>query len=60
MANLANFDLGPLSAHDAGGGHHEDELSEVEGRADTEEGEGGVPDRVVVEHAEERPDEQRW
>ena len=57
---MANFDLGPLSAHDAGGGHHEDELSEVEGRADTEEGEGGVPDRVVVEHAEERPDEQRW
>ena len=56
---MTNVDFGPLLAHDARGGQHEDELSEVDGCADAEEGGGGVPDRVVVEHAEERP-EQRW
>ena len=46
------------AALDAGGGDDEGELGGVDGGAGAEEGEGGVAHRVLVQHAEQRPDDE--
>ena len=45
----------PLPVSDCRGGRDEGELREVEGGADAEEGEGGLPHGEAVQRAEEGP-----